>query len=167
MQNSMSSTATTCPSVSHSNLLAVYHVLWPQQDHSALKQGFDPNVADLEDEEQLHSFTFDAIDLSRHPGAKLPNGMISMIIPSLYETFHKVSMTERNLIVHGSAGIAVTSSPSNLENPAQSRFPTPVSQVASRLLADGITSADSSAAKETADNLLDSEDTTRYSIVRL
>ncbi|KAG2028449.1 hypothetical protein BDR03DRAFT_1019786, partial [Suillus americanus] len=104
----MSSTATTSPSVSHLNLLSLYHVLWQQQDYSVVRRS-KCNVADLEEQEQTHPFNFDAIDLSGHPGAKLPNGATSMIIRSVYETFfHKISTNERNLVVHGSAGIGKT-----------------------------------------------------------
>lgn len=104
----MSSTATTSFSVSHLNLLSLYHVLWQQQDYSIIKRS-KCDVADLEEREQTHPFNFDAIDLSGHPGAKLPNGATSMMIRSVYETFfYKISANERNIVVHGSAGIGKT-----------------------------------------------------------
>ncbi|KAG2135092.1 hypothetical protein DEU56DRAFT_807735 [Suillus clintonianus] len=104
----MSSTATTSSSVSHLNLLSLYHVLWQQQDYAVVRQ-LKCNVTDLEEQEQVHPFKFDAIDLSRCPGATLPNGATSMIIRPVYETFfHKISNNERNIVVHGSAGIGKT-----------------------------------------------------------
>jgi hypothetical protein len=54
----------------------------------------------------MHPFTFDAVDLSRHPDATLPNGATTMLIRSEYELlFDNVTKIERNFIVHGSAGI--------------------------------------------------------------
>ncbi|KAG1891494.1 hypothetical protein F4604DRAFT_1673334 [Suillus subluteus] len=57
----------------------------------------------------MHPFTFDAVDLSQHPDAMLPNGATSMLIRSEYELFFdNASNIERNFIVHGSAGIGKT-----------------------------------------------------------
>ncbi|KAG2121250.1 hypothetical protein DEU56DRAFT_834536, partial [Suillus clintonianus] len=104
----MASTATASPLVSHLNLLSLYHVLWQQQDYSVVRR-LKCNVPDLEEYEQMHPFNCNTIDLSRCPGAKLPNGATSMIIRSAYETFfHKISMNERNIVIHGSAGIGKT-----------------------------------------------------------
>ncbi|KAG2141931.1 hypothetical protein DEU56DRAFT_795576, partial [Suillus clintonianus] len=104
----MASTTTASPLVSHFNILSLYNVLWQQQDYSVLRQ-FKCNVPDLEEQEQVHPFNFNAIDLSQCPGAKLPNGATSMIIRSAYETFfYNVFMNERNIVIHGSAGIGKT-----------------------------------------------------------
>ncbi|KAG1756298.1 uncharacterized protein EDB91DRAFT_1091780 [Suillus paluster] len=95
--------------VSLSNLSALYHVLWQVQDDSVLRQGLRCNVLDSNGYDKVHPFTFDSIDLSRHPDAVLPNGATSMLIRSEYELFFdNISAIERNFIVHGSAGIGKT-----------------------------------------------------------
>ncbi|KAG1778525.1 hypothetical protein EV702DRAFT_157510 [Suillus placidus] len=92
-----------------SNISALYHALWQKQDHSVVRQGLKCNVIDSEGYDKMHPFTFDAVDLSRHPNAMLPNGATSMLIRSEYESFFDdASKIERNFIVHGSAGIGKT-----------------------------------------------------------
>ncbi|KAG1756735.1 uncharacterized protein EDB91DRAFT_1094168 [Suillus paluster] len=98
-----------CPSLSHSNLLSLYHFLWQKQDQSIVRRGLNCDVLDLEDFDHVHPFTFDAIDLSGCPSVKLPNGATSMLIRSEYELFfERISAIERNFIMHGSAGIGKT-----------------------------------------------------------
>ncbi|KAG0707717.1 hypothetical protein DFH29DRAFT_895072 [Suillus ampliporus] len=92
----MKSTATSCPSVSHSNLLSLYHVLWQQQDQSIVRRGLKCDVVDLEDFDRVHPFTFDAIDLSGCPGV------------NMNFIFEHISVIKRNFIMHGSAGIGKT-----------------------------------------------------------
>lgn len=91
------------------SFFALYHALWQKQDHSVVRQGLKCNVIDLEGYDKMHPFTFDAVDLSRHPDAMLPNGATSMLIRSEYELlFDDASGIECNVIVHGSAGIGKT-----------------------------------------------------------
>ena len=131
MQTNMLSTETlsSSTSVSRSNVLSLYHFLWQQQDHSVVRRGLKCDVVDLEDYDQsacfffidlgmilrglnrVHPFIFDVIDLSRHLGAKLPNGATSMLIRSEYKPlFKNISAIKRNFIVHGSAGIGKSTS---------------------------------------------------------
>ncbi|OAX32715.1 hypothetical protein K503DRAFT_869998 [Rhizopogon vinicolor AM-OR11-026] len=102
----MPRTASSPSSVSHSNISALYHLLWWQQERSIIKRGLCYNVEDLEDHDQVHPFTCDTLDLSQYPSAKLPNGGTSMLIRSEYDLlFENVSKVKRNFVIHGSAGI--------------------------------------------------------------
>ncbi|KAG1827248.1 uncharacterized protein BJ212DRAFT_40808 [Suillus subaureus] len=91
---------------SHSTFLSLYHFLWQKQDQSVIKQGVKCYALDVEGFNGIHLLTFDAVNLSGCPDAKLPNGATSMVIRSEYELlFEHISAIERNFIVHESAGI--------------------------------------------------------------
>ncbi|KAG1746618.1 uncharacterized protein EDB91DRAFT_1245804 [Suillus paluster] len=97
------------PSVPHPSPLALYHALWQQQDHSVVKQGLKCKVFDMEG--RLRHLTYDAIDLSRHLGIKLPSGATCMFIRPMYKSlFHKITRTEKIFVVHGQAGIVKSTS---------------------------------------------------------
>ncbi|OJA11290.1 hypothetical protein AZE42_05696 [Rhizopogon vesiculosus] len=98
----MPRTASSPSSVSHSNISALYHLLWWQQERSIIRRGLCYNVEDLEDHDQVHPFTCDTLDLSQYPSAKLPNGVTSMLICSEYDLFFKnVSKVKHNFVIHG------------------------------------------------------------------